>query len=196
MRICTLILILTGFTSLAFGLDKDEQAKVVERARLEVKRQVQYDASYRQIKYPNGDVDEKKGVCTDVVIRALRSIGIDLQKAIYLDKKSHRRFYDKTKADTNIDHRRCRNQIAYFNRFAQVLTKDYKETDQWQPGDIVYWDLDGKGLLHTGIISDVRNEQGVPYVIHNIGPKASEEDALWAWKIIAHFRLDRTKAAK
>lgn len=166
-----------------------EQNRIVDRARLEVTRQVQYDASYRQLKYPGGDVVYSKGVCADVVVRAYRSVGWDLQKLIHQDRVAHPRAYGGGRADANIDQRRCRLQIIFWKRYATTLTKKADLVGQWKAGDVVYWDLTGGGLLHTGIISSARNRYGTPLVIHNIGPVAAEEDVLSSWKIIAHFRL-------
>ena len=74
-------------------------------------------------------------------------------------------------------------------RHATALTKDVSKLAQWQPGDLVYWDLNGKGLMHVGIISDRKNKEGRPLVVHNIGPIASEEDVLAEWKVLGHYRL-------
>src|SRR5688572_16525343 len=45
-----------------------------------------YDPSYVALDYPGGDVPENTGVCSDVVVRAFRKAGIDLQKEVHEDK--------------------------------------------------------------------------------------------------------------
>lgn len=166
---------------------------IVQHARSQLIKPAQYDASYRRIAYPMGDVDPGRGVCTDVVIRALRAAGYDLQKLIHEDMARPGRKYPrkgKTR-DSNIDHRRVPNQVYFLRRFGQSLTlkTDRRSLDQWKPGDLVYWKLDN-GLDHTGIISDRKNAQGLPLVIHNIWQTA-EEDVLTRWRIVGHFRFPK-----
>lgn len=139
-----------------------------------------------------------RGACTDVIIRALRATGHDLQKLMHDDMKRNfalypsRRQWGLTRTDKNIDHRRVLNQMVFFKRFGKELTKDTsaKNRTQWQAGDIVCWDLNGNRLMHTGIVSDKKNAQGQPLVIHNLGG-CREEDALTAWKIVGHFRFPK-----
>lgn len=169
---------------------------ITERARLEATRQVAYDPSYRTIKYPGGDVPQDRGVCVDVIIRGLRAAGYDLQQLIHEDKRRNPRNYPaiggSRRLDSNIDHRRCANQIVFMRRHAQTLTMSLDEDHlaEWQAGDLVYFNLTpGRGqLLHCGVVSDVKNEDGIPFLIHNIGPIAREEDALALYQIIGHFR--------
>jgi hypothetical protein len=166
--------------------------RIVNRAKEEARRGVIYDAAYRTLSYPGGDVPADRGACTDVVVRSLRAAGIDLQQRIHEDMVAHYDRYphnwDIRRPDANIDHRRGVNHIAYFRRHAKALPIDLNRADlpAWQPGDIVYWKL-GNNLDHCGVISNVRNAEGVPLVIHNIG-QARQEDCLSAWKIVAHFR--------
>lgn len=154
-----------------------------------------YDAAYKPISYPGGDVDKTKGACTDVVVRALRGVGIDLQKLIHEDmKKNFRRYPQKwglDRPDKNIDHRRVPNQMKFFERHGQTLTTrvDENSLKTWQPGDIVCWDMQN-GQLHTGIVSDGLNSAGVPLVIHN-GWVCVEDDSLTRWKIIGHYRYPK-----
>lgn len=165
---------------------------IVIGAKEEVAKRVKYDASYQQIDYPNGDVEPNVGACTDVVIRALRKVGVDLQQRIYEDRKAHMILYPAvagvTKPDPNIDHRRVASQIVYFQRFGLVLPVQYtSETKHtWQPGDVVCWRMP-TGRLHTGILSDRMNRRGVPLVIHNAF-RTIEDDALLRWTVIGHFR--------
>lgn len=162
---------------------------IVSGARAQVG--ISYDASYVKLKYPNGDVARNTGVCTDVIIRALRADGRDLQRLIHEDMTRNWKLYPRKwglrRPDKNIDHRRVPNQMVFFRRFGRELTRDVSASTlaQWKPGDIVCWDLGGP--LHTGIVSDQRNNRGVPLVIHNLGG-GREEDALRNWKIIGHFR--------
>ena len=157
-----------------------------------------YDASYQTISYPMGDVEANRGACTDVVIRALRHAGFDLQKRVHLDMNAHWKLYPKkwglSAPNANIDHRRVPNQMVYFARFGRALPLETsgENLKNWQPGDIIYWDT-GNGdntRLHTGIVSDTRDARGLPFVIHN-GSVCLEDDALDRWKIIGHFRFPR-----
>lgn len=165
--------------------------KILLGAREEVNRGVRYNASYEAISYPGGDVPAEHGACTDVVIRAFRNAGFDLQEMIHIDMKENFNLYPTTyglsKPDTNIDHRRVRNQMRYFDRFGLGLTLEVGgHLDQWQWGDVVYWRFPD-GQLHCGIISDKTNRGGVPLVIHN-GWLTREEDCLSRWEIIGHYR--------
>lgn len=171
------------------ALTQVETGKVLKRARLEVEREVVYDSSYRKIAFPQGDVNQQRGVCTDLVVRAFREVDKDLQYLIYRDRIRNPAAYGGGRPDTNIDHRRCRTQLVYMKRHALSLTKDTNEFTKWQPGDIVYWDLSGKNLLHVGVVSDKKNKDGRPLVIHNLGPKPTEDDRLADWKIVGHYRL-------
>jgi len=166
--------------------------RIVNRAKDEARRNVDYDASYQRISYPGGDVAADRGACTDLVIRSLRAAGIDLQKRLHEDMAAHYDRYphdwEPRRPDTNIDHRRVPNLMVYFKRHARTLTNrtDNESLSTWHPGDIVCWSLGG-GLYHCGIISNVVNSKGVPLVLHNIG-KARQEDCLTQWQILAHFR--------
>lgn len=148
-----------------------------------------YDASYKRLAYPGGDVARDRGACTDVVIRALRSVGYDLQKLVHEDAKKNRRRYPRIdRLDTNIDHRRCPNLVAYFKTHGKELDKEAAWRD-WQPGDVVFWKLLG-GLDHVGVVTGVRNSDGKPWVVHNIAGTA-HEDALTNWKIVGRYRFPR-----
>lgn len=158
-----------------------------------------YDANYRSIKFPGGDVAKGRGACTDVVIRALRRSGVDLQKLINADMKANFAAYPRdwglNAPNTDIDHRRVPNQITFFKRHGLELTTTVSRAalQQWQPGDIVYWNTSGtlRQRLHTGIVAARRNTNGVPFVIHN-GWRCVEADDLARWPIIAHFRYSKT----
>jgi uncharacterized protein YijF (DUF1287 family) len=155
-----------------------------------------YDSSDVKLDYPNGDVPLGTGVCADVVVRAFRKAGIDLQKELHEDmKKNFAKYPQKWGArrpDTNIDHRRVPNLMAWFDRQgkARPITKDAKD---YLPGDVVAWQLDN-GLPHVGMVSKIKVE-GTDRcaVVHNIGLGARIEDVLFAWKITGHYRYFEQK---
>jgi uncharacterized protein len=152
---------------------------------------VSYDPSYFSIKYPNGDIPSDKGVCTDVVIRAYRKLGIDLQKEVHEDMSSHLSLYPKiwglTRTDKNIDHRRVPNLMTFFKRKGAALPISKKPEDYLE-GDIVCWNLGG-AITHIGIVASKRlYNKNRPLIIHNIGAGQVLEDCLFLYKIIGHFR--------
>ncbi|MBC7075650.1 MAG: DUF1287 domain-containing protein [Syntrophomonadaceae bacterium] len=160
-------------------------------ARQEVKNHTRYNASYVKIDYPGGDVPSNQGACTDVVIRAFRNAGIDLQELIHEDMQNNFDLYPQIWGldgpDPNIDHRRVPNQITFFKRYGLELSTDpRKNPDDWKWGDVVYWRFPN-GEQHCGIISDRQKSNGIPLVIHNAGI-AREEDCLLRWEIIGHYR--------
>ena len=161
-------------------------------ARAEANGGIRYDASYVSISYPGGDVSPDVGACTDVVIRAFRNAGIDLQELIHEDMKENFNLYPKNwglnAPDHNIDHRRVPNQIRFLERHGTPLTIEVEgNLDHWQWGDVVYWRF-SNGRDHCGIISDRTNKDGVPLVIHNASI-TREEDCLLMWEITGHFRF-------
>ena len=160
---------------------------LVAAARSQIGKTVSYDPAYTVLAYPNGDVDMHKGVCTDVVIRALRTQGMDLQQLVHEDMRqnfnSYPKLWDLSQADANIDHRRVPNLRRYFERHGYVV-----QDGRFQAGDIITWDL-GKGLVHIGIASDKNNAQGEPLIIHNIGRGTQEEDILRRFKMTGHYRI-------
>jgi uncharacterized protein YijF (DUF1287 family) len=152
----------------------------------------EYDPNYTVLSYPNGDVPMERGVCTDVVIRAMRAARVDLQKEVHEDMIANFRLYPRKwglkQADSNIDHRRVPNLQTFFTRKGKSLPITDKPAD-YKPGDIVAWDLDGKGLTHIGIVSNLWNQETKHYsIIHNIGRGAETADVLFEWKIIGHYR--------
>lgn len=158
----------------------------------ELPRLVIYDPAYRQIAYPNGDVPTNYGVCSDVVIRSYRKIGIDLQQLVHEDMKANfskypsQRIWGLRKTDTNIDHRRVPNLEVFFSRKGtnKPITKDTKD---YVPGDIVTWRLDN-GRPHIGVVTSVKAADKKNYLImHNIGYGQVAEDILFKWKIIGHY---------
>lgn len=158
------------------------------------KQKVSYDPTYFRIPYPNGDVPSNKGVCTDVVIRAYRKFGIDLQKAIHEDMKSNFSKYPNkwglSKPDKNIDHRRVPNLMTFFTRYGTTkpITNNPKD---FFPGDIVCWNLGG-AVTHIGIVVKKKSSDGQRYlIVHNIGAGQVIEDCLFNFKIIGHYRYGK-----
>lgn len=170
---------------------------LVQGARQEVAGGTIYDASY----YSGGYPPQGQGCCTDVIWRAFEAAGYDFKAMVDEDIKNYPEAYGitGTRPDPDIDFRRVKNLQIFFKRHGQELTTEVKPGEvenlkQWQPGDIVVF---GDPLEHIGIISDKRLKSGVPLVIHNGGPRASEANALQLWpsKIIYHFRFFTEKPA-
>jgi uncharacterized protein YijF (DUF1287 family) len=162
----------------------------IERTRHEIR----YDGRYVRIPYPGGDVPADTGVCTDVVIRAYRALGIDLQQEVHEDMLSAFDDYPKiwglARPDSNIDHRRVPNLATFFGRRGETLLIS-PHADAYQPGDLVTWDL-GRGVPHIGIVVDRRSADGRrPLVVHNIGEGPKIEDVLFAWTVTGHFRYGK-----
>ena len=169
----------------------DKAPPVVRAARSQIGRTVRYDPAYTALDYPMGDVPIVKGVCTDVVIRALRQQGIDLQQLVHQDMKANFPAYPNRwglkRPDPNIDHRRVPNLEVYFTRHGWAVQDGYRA------GDIVTWRLAGSGLPHIGIVSD-RKQGDTPLIIHNIGAGTREEDILFHHEIVGHFRQPANRA--
>ena len=186
-------LILLLLWSLALAVQAIEAEKLVRDARQQIGVTLSYDPAYRQLSYPGGDVPMATGVCTDVVIRALRQQGLDLQEAVHRDMRGSFSVYPKNwglnRPDSNIDHRRVPNLMTWFQRQGMALKVSDKPVD-YRPGDIVTWDL-GRGLTHIGIVSDRQGTGGVPLILHNIGRGTQEEDILFGFRITGHYRLAR-----
>lgn len=158
------------------------------------KQQVVYDPTYFTIPYPNGDVPANKGVCTDVIIRAYRKLGIDLQKEIHEDMKAHFTLYPKKwglkNTDKNIDHRRVYNLMKFFSRKGEELSITQNAAD-YKAGDIVCWLLDGN-LSHIGLVVDKKSSDGKRnLIVHNIGGGQVLADCLFSYKIIGHYRYKK-----
>lgn len=156
--------------------------------------EVVYTPNYVSIKYPNGDVPPKTGVCTDVVIRAYRRLNIDLQKEVHEDMKSNFSKYPKTwglkTTDKNIDHRRVPNLEIFFERKGEKLAVSQNPSD-YKTGDLVTWMIADK-LPHIGIITHLKSNDGTrPMIVHNVGSGQVLEDCLFSWKIVGHFRYGK-----
>lgn len=165
----------------------DDYTDILQGARIDAENKPTYRSAYYSGGYPPDD----EGVCTDVIWRALKNAGYLLKDMVDEDIKNNVSLYPRVegKPDPNIDFRRVPNLIVYFKRNHISLTIDLTEIDQWQPGDIVVFSND-----HVGIISDKRNEKGIPYLIHNGAQPNREEDGLEFynenWRNITyHFRL-------
>jgi uncharacterized protein YijF (DUF1287 family) len=165
--------------------------RLADSALVLTQQRVQYDGSYFRLDYPNGDVPADRGVCTDVIIRAYRKMGIDLQKEVHLDMKHNFDKYPKIwglkHTDKNIDHRRVPNLMRFFTRHGITL-KISQEPSDYQPGDIVCWNLSG-GMTHIGIVSRKKSKDGLRYlIVHNIGGGQVLQDCLFSYKIIGHYK--------
>jgi len=167
------------------------QQQVVSAAKEQIGVTLMYDPAYQKLAYPRGDLPLERGVCTDVVIRALRHIDIDLQERIHRDMKAAWKAYPHSnwglkRPDPNIDHRRVPNLAVFFTRHGRSLPVS-KQGSDYAPGDIVTWTVP-PGVPHIGLIADERTPQGTPLVIHNIGAGTRMEDRLFAWPITGHYR--------
>lgn len=181
-------LLLSSLSAWAFQANQ-----LVSDARAQIGKTLLYDPGYSALSYPMGDVPMIKGVCTDVVIRALRVQGLDLQQRIHQDMQKNFAAYPQKwglkRPDKNIDHRRVPNIMTYFTRQGYQVNADPAQTQHYRAGDIVAWDL-GKGLTHIGVISDkVASRSTTPLVIHNIGYGTQENNILFQYKIIGHYRV-------
>jgi uncharacterized protein YijF (DUF1287 family) len=182
-------------------------SRAVVRAREEVTRGVAYDGSYRTLTfrdgrdtgrftYPGGDVDPSRGVCTDVVVRGLRSAGLDLQPLVHADVLAHPDAYAPfvRHPDANIDHRRVGPLMTYFGRHAASLPRTVTRAEDratFLPGDVIVWTFGGSATCfpnHIGLVSDRRGPRGLPLVLHNLGPHPTEDDMLDAWVLLGHYR--------
>ncbi len=165
---------------------------LIEAARSQIGVTVSYDPGYVGIDYPNGDVPSDRGVCTDVVIRAMRQAWrMDLQKVVHEDMKksfsSYPKIWGLKRPDKNIDHRRVPNLRVYFKRQGWKKSVTAKKAD-YLPGDVVVSHVAGR-LPHVMIVSDRFASDGTPLVIHNIGRGTAEENTLFTYPIKAHYRI-------
>ena len=160
----------------------DDQTNILQNVRVYIETKPEYKSKY----YAGGYPDDKYGVCTDVVAQGLLHSGYDLQKLVDEDIAAHPDMYDVEKADPNIDFRRVRNLLVYFKNHAVSLTADITKIEEWQGGDIIVF------KKHIGIVSDKRNKNGVPFIIHHANPyqRYYEEDILESREdIVGHFRI-------
>ena len=169
-------------------------AELVAAAKQRTQHSVVYDGRYMRLAYPNGDVPANIGVCTDVVIRSYRKLGIDLQVLVHEDMRANfdaypsQRIWGLTRPDRNIDHRRVPNLQTFFSRHGSSLTPT-RSAAAYQPGDVVSWMLPGN-LPHIGIVSDERSaDKQRPLIVHNIGSGPVQEDMLFNYPITGHYRF-------
>jgi uncharacterized protein YijF (DUF1287 family) len=188
MRVPTVCLMLMSSPGLAVEPTSDQQ-RIIQGAYAQVGVTLRYDPSYVSIPFPSGDVPIDRGVCTDVIIRAYRSIGVDLQLLVNQDMRkaftAYPRKWGLSRPDPNIDHRRVDNLAVFFGRHGQSLPIS-KEASDYRPGDIVTLRLPD-GRPHIGLVSD-RSADGRPLLVHNIGAGAQVEDVLFAFTITGHYR--------
>ena len=170
---------------------KTKAERIATAAMEQVGKTTKYDPLYVKLAYPGGDTSIDRGVCTDVVVRALRKVGVDLQVLIHEDMKASFKSYPNLwglkRPDPNIDHRRVPNIAMFLRRKGKAvpLTKDPSD---YRPGDIVVWQLSG-GRPHMGIVSNMRVTATKRYrVVHNIGAGAQIQDSLFVFEITGHFR--------
>ncbi|WP_242620380.1 DUF1287 domain-containing protein [Shewanella maritima] len=176
--------------SFANTFEQDFVAAAIERTN----HSVTYDGAYIAIDYPNGDVPANIGVCTDVVIRSYRAIGVDLQVLVHEDMKQHfsaypsKRIWGLHSTDRNIDHRRVPNLQTFFSRHGQSLVVSDNHLD-YKAGQLVTWMLPGN-LPHIGIVTDkLSPTTGNPLISHNIGSGPVLEDMLFDYPITGHYKF-------
>jgi uncharacterized protein YijF (DUF1287 family) len=164
--------------------------ELVAAARAQIGVTLSYDGRYEKLAYPLGDVPLERGVCTDVLVRAYRKLGIDLQQRVHEDMQrawsAYPHLWQLKAPDSNIDHRRVPNLATYFTRHGTALEASSNGRD-YRAGDIVTWTVPPR-LPHIGIVSEVKSAAGIPLVIHNIGAGTRQEDVLFAWPLTGHYR--------
>ncbi|MEO6173101.1 MAG: DUF1287 domain-containing protein, partial [Arenimonas sp.] len=186
-----LVFVLLSLFSCLAAAQTNDALRAVNAARSQIGITMAYDPAYSRMAYPMGDVPIERGVCSDVVIRAYRKAGSDFQMLVHNDMKSHFSAYPKLwglkKPDSNIDHRRVPNLEVFFKRQGKSLS-DLQTANSFKAGDIVSWRLDN-GLAHIGLVSNKKSIfDSRPLVIHNIGRGTQEEDILFSWRIVGHYR--------
>ena len=189
-----IVLVLVPRIPLPSNHDVPFASKFVAAALERTTHRVTYDGRYLSIPYPGGDVPDHIGVCTDLVIRSYRTVGIDLQRKIHEDMQAHFNLYPKnwglTRPDSNIDHRRVPNLRVFFSRHGEELSPSDDPGD-YRPGDLVSWILPGN-LPHIGIVAARKTNDGkVPLIFHNIGRGPVLEDALFSYRRTGHYRYPR-----
>ncbi len=191
VRASASLLLLLSSTALAQAPTESFPTRLVAAAIERTAKSVTYDGSYRRLQYPGGDVPDDIGVCTDLIIRSYRALGIDLQQLVHEDMLASFSAYPQrwglTRPDANIDQRRVLNLQTFFSRHGTVLSQS-ASPDEYQAGDIVTWMLPGN-LPHIGIVSDRRSsDRARPLVVHNIGNGPDIEDMLFKYRITGHYR--------
>jgi uncharacterized protein len=172
------------------NLPQDVGTRIALAAEDQVGVTTIYDPAYVRLAYPNGDVPIERGVCTDVVVRAYRAVGVDLQARVHEDMAKNFSVYPKdwglTAPNANIDHRRVQNLTKYFERMGRQI-KDTTDAS-FKPGDVVAWQLSG-WMQHIGIVAvDKVPGTNRNYIVHNVGAGTQKEDALHWFTLIGHYR--------
>ena len=172
------------------GIEKDFLMAALGRTA----HNIQYNGNYFNIEYPNGDIPQNFGVCTDVIIRSYRQINIDLQQLIHEDITKNyndyplQRIWNQNNADSNIDHRRVPNLEVFFSKYGKSMPVSINPKN-YKPGDIVTWDLPGSSPWHIGIVSNkISSNSNNPLIIHNIGRGPEESDIIFDFPIRGHYR--------
>ena len=195
LKIKTFVVIFLLCINLAFSQQLLDPLKISDSAIELTNKMVTYDGAYYSIPYPNGDVPDGIGVCTDVVIRTYRAVGLDLQKEVHEDMKANFKLYPQLwnlkRPDKNIDHRRVPNLMKYFKRQGAEISITDNGKD-YLPGDVVSWDLGG-GLTHIGVVVDKKSNDNKRFmIVHNIGGGQVLEDCLFNFTITGHYRFLRS----
>ena len=197
MLAATLSLLLVLASPVRAQPDASTAQRLIDGAYAQVGVTLRYDPSYRPLAFPGGDVPPDGGVCSDVIIRAYRNAGIDLQRLVNEDMghafAAYPPLWGLSRPDPNIDHRRVPNLAAFFTRQGAALAITAEPGD-YRAGDIVTWRLAG-GEPHIGLVAD-RVENGRPLVVHNIGRGTEIEDVLFAFAITGHFRYAPGEAGR
>ncbi len=182
------------FTISAIGQPSGSESSFRKKLSLQAisltRTKVVYNPAYVSMPYPMGDVPPNTGVCTDVVIRAYRKLGIDLQKEVHLDMEknfdAYPKIWGRTTTDKNIDHRRVPNLMKYFSRKGKILALSNNPA-HYHPGEIVCWEI-SNGVTHIGLLIEQKSKDGKRnLVVHNIGNGQVIEDCLFDFKIIGHY---------
>lgn len=185
MKPLTTIALLTGMLSPLWA-----DSRLPDAARSQIGVTIYYDPAYVVLPYPGGDVPQESGVCTDVVIRAMRHLGLDLQQAVHEDMKRNFSAYPNNwglkRPDKNIDHRRVPNLQVYFTRRGWSLPVTDNPAD-YKPGDIVTCRV-SSGRPHIMVVSDYADSKGTPMVIHNLGNGTRENPQLFTFTLTGHYR--------
>ncbi|MGO2102818.1 MAG: DUF1287 domain-containing protein [Psychroflexus halocasei] len=187
------IILIYAFLIVSYSQTENSKKTLSDHAIELIDEEVIYDPSYFSIDYPNGDVPEGKGVCTDVIIRVYRQMNIDLQKLVHEDMKANFKDYPQiwglNTTDKNIDHRRVPNLMRFFKRMNTELPIT-NNPDDYKPGDVVAWRL-SNGMTHIGVVVDLKSSDGKrPLIVHNIGAGQVIEDCLFDFKIIGHYNYN------
>ncbi len=194
MKVSRLTITFFGYlflTSILFADSKIASHLLIEAAKNRLNQTLFYDAHYQKLAYPMGDVENNRGVCSDLIIRSYRALGIDLQKRIHEDMQAHFAHYPNywglKYPDKNIDHRRVPNLQTFFKRYGKIL-KITKDPKNYQGGDLVTWLVDGR-FPHIGIVINQYSKDGNrPLIIHNIGRGVEIQDMLFEYPITGHYR--------